>query len=191
MHIGLFFGSFNPVHIGHMALANYMLSFTDMQKVWLVVSPQNPLKSKSQLLDQHQRLALVNIAIDDHPHIRASNIEFNLPQPSYTIHTLAHLQEKYPEHSFSLIMGQDNLQSFHKWKNYEEILNKYHIYVYPRPGCESSAFESHPHVHMTNAPRMDISATFIRTALKEKKDIRFFLPGKVWEEIDSMNFYRK
>lgn len=191
MRIGLFFGSFNPVHIGHMALANYMLSFTDLQQVWMVVSPQNPLKTKSQLLNQNHRLVLVNIAIDDHPNIRSSNIEFNLPQPSYTINTLAHLKEKYPEHEFSLIMGQDNLQSFNKWKNYEEILRGFHIYVYPRPDCTASPFDQHPHVHLTDAPMIDISATFIRNAIRDKKDIRFFLPGKVWEEIDTMNFYRK
>ena len=190
MHIGLFFGSFNPVHIGHMALANYMLSFTDMQEVWLVVSPQNPFKQKESLLSQQNRLLLVNLAIDDCPNIRASNIEFGLPQPSYTIHTLVHLQEKFPQHQFSIIMGQDNLQTFHKWKNFEEILKGYHIYVYPRPNSAASPFDSHPHVHLTEAPRMDISSTFIRKAIQEKKDIRFFLPHKVWEEIDVMNFYR-
>ena len=191
MRIGLFFGSFNPVHIGHMALANYMLSFTDMQQVWLVVSPQNPLKTKNQLLDQNQRLMLVNAAIDDFPNMRSSSIEFGLSQPSYTINTLVHLKEKYPEHEFSLIMGQDNLQSFNKWKNYEEILKNFHIYVYPRPNCSTTEFDTHPHVHLTEAPMMDISATFIRNAIKNKKDIRFFLPSKVWEEIDTMNFYRK
>jgi nicotinate-nucleotide adenylyltransferase len=134
---------------------------------------------------------LVNTAIDDYPNMRSSNIEFNLPKPSYTIHTLAHLKEKYPQHEFSLIMGQDNLQSFHKWKNYEEILNSVHIYVYPRPNSTESPFDAHPRVHLTDAPMMDISATFIRKAIKDKKDIRFFLPGKVWEEIDSMNFYKK
>lgn len=191
MHVGLFFGSFNPVHIGHMALANYMLSFTDMQQVWLVVSPHNPLKSKSTLLNQNHRLMLVNAAIDDHPNMRSSNIEFGLSQPSYTINTLVHLQEKYPEHTFSLIMGQDNLQSFGKWKNYEEILKNFHIYVYPRPNCTPTEFDTHPHVHVTQAPMMDISSTFIRNAIRDKKDIRFFLPHKVWEEIDTMNFYRK
>ena len=191
MHIGLFFGSFNPVHIGHMVLANYMLSFTDMQQVWLVVSPHNPLKNKNQLLDQNHRLLLVNAAIGDHPNMRSSNIEFSLSQPSYTINTLVHLQEKFPEHTFSLIMGQDNLQSFHKWKNYEAILKNFHIYVYPRPNCEKTNFDAHPHVHITEAPLMDISSTFIRNAIKDKKDVRFFLPEKVWEEIDTMNFYRK
>lgn len=191
MHVGLFFGSFNPVHIGHMALANYMLSFTGMQEIWFVVSPQNPLKNKSGLLNQNDRLLLVNLAIDDTPGFRASNIEFGLPQPSYTINTLVHLQEKYPSHKFSLIMGQDNLQGFSKWKNYEEILRGFHIYVYPRPNADASEFEKHPHVHLTEAPLMEISATFIRNAIKEKKDIRFFLPPKVWEEIQAAGFYRK
>ena len=190
MRVGLFFGSFNPVHIGHMALANYMLCFTDMQEVWMVVSPQNPLKSKNQLLDQQKRLNLVRTAIDDYPKIRASNIEFGLSQPSYTINTLVHLKEKYPKHDFSLIMGQDNLQSFHKWKNYEEILKHYQIYVYPRPGATNGEFENHPHVHLTEAPVIDISSTFIRNAIKAKKNVRFFLPEKVWEEIDGMNYYR-
>jgi nicotinate-nucleotide adenylyltransferase len=190
MHVGLFFGSFNPVHVGHMVLANYMLSFTDMDEVWLVVSPQNPHKTKIKMLDQHHRLMLVNAAIDDHPKMKASNIEFSLPQPSYTINTLVHLNEKYPQHQFSLIMGQDNLASFHKWKNYEEILKAYHLYVYPRPGAEKSQFDSHAHVHITDAPLMDISSTFIRQAIQDKKDIRFFLPQKVYEEIDLMHFYK-
>ncbi|MCC6371684.1 MAG: nicotinate-nucleotide adenylyltransferase [Bacteroidia bacterium] len=189
MHIGLFFGSFNPVHIGHLALANYMLSFTDMDEVWLVLSPHNPLKNKNQLLDQNHRLHLVNLAIDDAPGIRSSNVEFNLPQPSYTINTLVHLEEKYPQHRFSLIMGQDNLQNFSKWKNYLEILNGYNIYVYPRPDATASEFDNHPHVHLTQAPLMEISSTFIRNAIKEKKDVRFFLPQKVWEQIDALGFY--
>jgi nicotinate-nucleotide adenylyltransferase len=191
MHIGLFFGSFNPIHIGHMALANYMLSFTDMKQVWFVVSPHNPLKNKNTLLNQNHRLNLVNLAINDHPSMKASNIEFNLPQPSYTIHTLAHLHEKFLTHQFSLIMGHDNLQSFTKWKNYEEILKRNHLYVYPRPNTGVSEFDSHPHVHLTQAPLMDISSTFIRQAIKDKKDVRFFMPEKVWQEIDEMNFYKK
>jgi len=191
MHIGLFFGSFNPIHVGHMVLANYMLSFTDLEKIWFVVSPHNPLKNKSALLNQHQRLRLVDLAIGDHDHMRSSNIEFSLPQPSYTIHTLVHLQEKYPEQKFSLIMGQDNLQSFAKWKNFEEILKKHRLYVYPRPNANSEQFNAHPQVFLTEAPLMDISSTFIRAAIKDKKDVRFFVPEKVWQEIDEMNFYRK
>lgn len=191
MHIGLFFGSFNPVHIGHMALANYMLSFTGISQVWFVVSPHNPLKSKSQLLNQNHRLDLVNLAINDHPGMRTSNIEFDLPQPSYTVNTLAHLKEKFPSHTFSLIIGQDNLKTFAKWKNHEEILKKFHLFVYPRPEVGPTEFDLHPNVTLTNAPLMDISSTFIRQSIADKKDIRFFLPGKVWEEIDEMSFYRK
>lgn len=190
MHVGLFFGSFNPVHMGHMILANYMLEYTDLQEVWLVVSPQNPLKSKSQLLDQNHRLFMVDLAIDAYPGLRSSNIEFKLSQPSYTINTLVHLSEKYPQHRFSLIMGQDNLASFHKWKNYEEILKSHHLYVYPRPGVQASPFDQHPHVHLTEAPLIEISSTFIREAIKNNKDLRFFLPPKVWEEIEAMGFYK-
>jgi nicotinate-nucleotide adenylyltransferase len=191
MHIGLFFGSFNPVHIGHMVLANYMVSFTDMQEVWFVVSPQNPLKTKNQLLNQNHRLHMVDLAIDDHPRMRSSNIEFSLSQPSYTINTLVHLKDQFPQHDFSLIMGQDNLCSFHRWKNHEEILKGYHIYVYPRPDCDTTQFDSHPHVHMTEAPVIDISSTFIRNSISAGKDVRFYLPGKVWEEVDAMGFYRE
>jgi nicotinate-nucleotide adenylyltransferase len=191
MHVGLFFGSFNPVHIGHLALANYMLSFTDMEQVWLVVSPHNPLKNKNSLLNQNDRLHLISLALDFHPKIKASNVEFSLPQPSYTINTLTHLKEKYPEHKFSLIMGQDNLQTFHKWKNYEEILKRYHIYVYPRVACGASQFDDHNHVHLTQAPIMEISSTFIRDAIKNKKNIQFFLHPKVWEYIEESSLYRK
>jgi nicotinate-nucleotide adenylyltransferase len=191
MHVGLFFGSFNPVHVGHMVMANYMLSFTDMEQLWFVVSPQNPLKTKTGLLAQHHRLALVDLAIDDHQHMRSSNIEFSLPQPSYTINTLVHLQEKYPQHTFSLIIGQDNLQSFKKWKNYERILESFHLYVYPRPGCESGDLAKHPHVHITDAPLMELSSTFIRNAIRDKKDVRYYLPAKVWQEIELMHFYKK
>lgn len=162
-----------------------------MEQVWLVVSPHNPLKNKAGLLNQNNRLHLVNLAADDHDKIKPSNIEFDLPQPSYTVNTLAHLKEKYPQHEFSLIMGQDNLQTFDKWKNYEEILKRHHIYVYPRIGSTASPFDGHPNVHLTEAPIMEISSTFIRQALKDKKDIRFFLPQKVWQYIDEMNLYRK
>lgn len=173
-----------------MALANYMLEYTDMQEIWFVVSPQNPLKVKSSLLDQHQRLHLVNLAIDDHPGMRSSTIEFDLPQPSYTVNTLAHLGERYPAKRFSLIIGQDNLQNFSRWKNHDEILRKHHLYVYPRPPAGPSGFDDHPHVHLTQAPLMDISSTFIRQALSERRDIRFFLPFRVWKEVDEMNYYR-
>lgn len=191
MHIGLFFGSFNPVHIGHMALANYMLEFTNMNEVWFVVSPHNPLKEKKDLLDQYKRLVMVQLAIDDYPGMRASNIEFGLPQPSYTIHTLVHLKEKYPTHSFSLILGEDNLDTFHKWKNHQEILKSHQLFVYPRSGAAGTAFLDHPAVHRTTAPMIEISASFIRRAIREGKNMRFYLPEKVWEEVDTMNYYRK
>ena len=190
MHIGLFFGSFNPVHIGHMALANYMASFTDLDEVWFVVSPHNPLKEKRSLLDQNQRLHMVNLAIGEHAKMKSSNVEFNLPQPSYTVTTLAHLKEKYPKHSFSLIIGEDNLVSFSKWKNFEYILKFHKLYVYPRPGCIKNELWEHPSVILTKSPLMEISSTFIRDAIKIKKDISFYLPEPVWQYIDEMHFYK-
>jgi nicotinate-nucleotide adenylyltransferase len=191
MRIGLFFGSFNPIHVGHMVLANYMASFTDLEQVWFVVSPHNPLKEKSSLLNQNQRLHMVNLAIGDNDKLKSSNIEFGLSQPSYTINTLAHLKEKYPQHTFSLIMGEDNLESFTKWKNYEEILKHHKLYVYPRPNSNSGDLKSHPNVIMTNAPLMDISSTIIRQAIKDKKDVSFFVPQAVWQYLDEMSFYKK
>lgn len=189
--IGLFFGSFNPIHNGHLILANYFAEFTDLQQIWFVVSPHNPLKEKKSLLAQHHRLYMVNLAIEDFPKFKASDIEFHLPQPSYTIHTLAHLKEKYPQHQFHLIMGQDNLSTFHKWKNYELILQNHKIYIYPRLNAEPSSFDNHPNVIFTNAPQIEISSTFIRKAIQEKKDLRYFLHPEVWRYIDEMNFYRK
>lgn len=191
MKVGLFFGSFNPVHIGHLAIANYMASFTALDEVWLVISPQNPLKEKSSLLNQNDRLHLVNLALDLHPKIKPCTIEFTLPQPSYTINTLAYLKEKFPDHEFCLIMGSDNLEGLHKWKNYEEILHKYKIFVYPRPDKKETTFDAHPSVNFVDAPIMEISSTFIRHAIKQKKDVRFFLHHKVWEYIDEMNLYKK
>lgn len=191
MHIGLFFGSFNPVHVGHMVLANYMASFTNLEQVWFVVSPHNPLKEKSSLLNQNQRLHMVNLAIGDNNKLKSSNIEFGLSQPSYTINTLAHLKEKYPQHTFSLIMGEDNLESFTKWKNYEEILKHHKLYVYPRPNSNSESLKTHPNVIMTEAPVMDISSTMIRQAIKDKKDVSFFVPQAVWQYLDEMSFYKK
>ena len=149
MHIGLFFGSFNPIHVGHLSIAGYMAQFTDLDQVLFVVSPHNPLKEKKSLLKGHHRLAMVNAAIDDILYLRATDIEFSLPQPSYTVNTLVHLSEKYPQHKFSLIMGSDNLQSLDKWKNYEVILSNHSILVYPRPGSAKSAFDNHPSAIMT------------------------------------------
>lgn len=191
MKTGLFFGSFNPIHVGHMVLANYMLSFTDMEEVWFVVSPHNPLKDKSSLLGQNHRLQMVRIAVEDHKGLKASNIEFKLAQPSYTIHTLAHLKEKYPKKEFALIMGMDNLQTFDKWKNHEQILKHHDIYVYPRVNAEGEKFMHDTRVHITKAPVMEISSTFIRQAIADKIDVSCFLPDKVAKYISEMNFYKK
>jgi nicotinate-nucleotide adenylyltransferase len=174
-----------------MILANYMLEFTDLDEVWFVVSPHNPLKDKQTLLSQTHRLAMVRLAVEDHPHLKASNIEFKLSQPSYTINTLAHLKEKYPKRDFSLIMGMDNLATFDKWKNYEQILKNYNLYIYPRMRLEPSKFADHPKVHLTNAPVIEISSSFIRKAIKEKKNVSCFMPDKVAAYIKEMNFYKK
>jgi nicotinate-nucleotide adenylyltransferase len=190
MKIGLFFGSFNPIHIGHMAIANYMAEFTDLDKVWFVVSPHNPLKIKRSLLADYQRLEMAKLAINDDLRFAASNIEFNLPQPSYTVNTLSYLQEKYPNYEFVIIMGSDGLETFHKWKNYEHIINYYQRYVYPRPETPPIYLEQLQNGKIVNAPLMEISSTFIRESIKERKDIRHFLPLPVWKFIDEMNFYK-
>lgn len=191
MNIGLFFGSFNPIHVGHMVLANYMLEFTDITKIWFVVSPHNPFKKKESLLDERQRLRMVQLAIGDNNKLSACDIEFKLAQPSYTIDTLVYLKEKYPTYRFSLIMGADNLESFPKWKNYEAILKHHSIYIYPRPGHNGGALSSHPKITLTEAPLIEISSTVIRKAIKEKKDMRYFLPYHVWQYIEEMHFYEK
>jgi nicotinate-nucleotide adenylyltransferase len=191
MKTGLFFGSFNPVHIGHMVIANYMLEFTDLQRLWFVVSPHNPLKPKASLLADHQRLELVRLSIGDNNKMKASNIEFKLSQPSYTVNTLAHFREKYPSHEFVLIMGTDNLQSFHKWKNYEHILEHYELYVYPRPGYEGGSLRDHKKVTLVETPLMEISSTFIREAIRSKKDVRYFMPEQAYTYLSEMNFYKK
>jgi len=192
--IGLFFGSFNPIHVGHLILANYMLSFHDIDELWFVISPHNPLKNKKTLLDEKQRLNMVNAAIDEMPKMRASSIEFGLPQPSYTIHTMVALEEKYPNKKFTLIMGADTISSITKWKNYELLLEKYPILVYPRIGFELSKefLDSLPNsnIKLTEAPTIEISSTFIRSAIKGKKDVRFFLPKNVFTYIDEMNLYK-
>ncbi len=189
--IGLFFGSFNPVHIGHTASAGHMLEFTDLDEVWMVVSPHNPLKKKESLLSDTHRLRLVREAIGDNTRIKASNIEFKLPQPNYTIDTLAYLREKHPAQKFVLIMGTDNLQNLSKWKNYEQILANYSIYAYKRPGFDSGKFANHPSVKITDAPLMEISSSFIRQAIKDKKDVRYLLAPPVWQYIKEMHFYEK
>ena len=189
MKIGLFFGSFNPVHIGHKVIASYLVDFTDLDKVMFVVSPQNPLKQKISLLDQYHRLQIIRAEIEDNSKLEVSDIEFDMPKPSYTIDTLVRLKEKYPENNYSIIMGSDNLQNFHKWKNYEQILEDYSVYVYPRPGYEISG--SHKNIHVIEGvPQMEISSSFIRKSIKEGKDISYLMPEKAWIYTDEMNFYR-
>lgn len=190
MKIGLFFGSFNPFHIGHKIIASYLAEFSDLEKVLFVVSPQNPLKQKQSLLDQYHRLMIIRMEVEDNVKLNASDIEFDLPQPSYTIDTLAYLKEQYPQDDFVLIMGSDNLQNLHKWKNYEQILENYSVYVYPRPGIEISG--SHKNIHIIEGvPQMEISASFIRTSIKEGMDVSYLIPEKAWQYIDEMNFYKK
>lgn len=190
MKIGLFFGSFNPVHVGHLIIANFMATQTDLEKVWLVVSPHNPLKPKKTLARDHDRLHLVRIGIGDNPKIQASSVEFDLPKPSYTIDTLAFLKEKHPEHEFALIMGGDNLASLHLWKNYEMLLAGYDIYVYKRPAFDAGDLASHPRVRICEAPLLDISATYIRDCIRNGKSVRYLVPDAVWEYLESGNLYR-
>ncbi|NVK27996.1 MAG: nicotinate-nucleotide adenylyltransferase [Flavobacteriia bacterium] len=189
-HVGLFFGTFNPVHVGHMIIAQHMLEYSDMDQLWFMVTPHNPHKKKSTLLDDRQRLHMVDLAIVDHVRMKASDEEFHLPQPSYTITTLTHLSEKYPDKKFSLIMGMDNLESFHKWKNFDKIIEQHDIYVYPRPGHDGGQFGTHPKVHVIDAPNMEISATRIRESLRDGKDLSYMVPNKVWEYLETSGFYR-
>jgi nicotinate-nucleotide adenylyltransferase len=189
MKIGLLFGSFNPIHVGHLIIANYMANYTELDKVWLVVSPQNPLKKYGDLINTYDRLEMAKLATDNSKNISVSDVELRLPQPSYTIDTLAHLKERYPEHDFAIIMGSDNLGTLNKWKNYKLILRDYKIYVYPRPGYENAELASHPSVTITMTPLMELSASFIRKSLSEKKSVRYFVPDAVLDFIESKNLY--
>jgi nicotinate-nucleotide adenylyltransferase len=192
MKIGLFFGSFNPIHFGHMALANYFVEFTDVNQLWFVISPHNPLKKKESLLADHLRLEMVELAIADDSRFRICDIEFRMPQPSYTIDTLAYLTDKYPRHEFVLIMGSDSLPTFHKWKNFELIQSGYTRYIYPRKIDEKIDYSTYPNVNVVEgAPLIEISSSFIRRSIKEKKNVRFFLPEKVATFIDRYNLYKK
>ena len=190
--VGLFFGTFNPVHVGHLILANHLVQFADLDEVWLVVTPHNPLKKKKSLLNDHHRYDMVWNLCEDYLKLKPSNIEFSLPQPNYTSHTLAHLETKYPDYRFKLIMGEDNLISFPKWKNYEVILERHDILVYPRfsEGKALPDLINHPRIQKISAPRIEISSTFIRKAIKQGKDVRPLLPEKVWRYIDQMGFYK-
>ncbi len=189
LKIGLYFGSFNPIHLGHLIIANHMLNYSDLDRIWFVVSPCNPLKNKESLLNEHHRLYMVKLAIDNNPQFKASDVEFKLPVPSYSAVTLAYLTEMYPNYEFNLIMGSDNLQSIRKWKNYEVILENYDIYVYPRPNTDVLEWKSNPKIHFVDAPQMDISASSIRKLVKEKKSIQYLVPEVVAKYIDEMMFY--
>ena len=201
--IGLFFGTYNPIHVGHLVIANHLANYTELDEVWLVVSPQNPLKKKDSLLQDYHRLALVRIAIEDNPRLKASDIEFSLPIPSFTSNTLAYVNEKHPDYSFALIMGEDNLRTFHKWKNYEHILKNNRIYVYPRVITEQEKEASLTKVEEDNGlrnhqnviicddvPVMKISASFIRSAIKGKKDVSYLLTQPVFKYLTEMHFYK-
>lgn len=187
---GLYFGSFNPIHIGHLIIAEYMIEHSDLQELWFVVSPCNPLKKKSSLLDDRQRLYMVNLAIEDDARFKASDVEFSLSQPSYTCHTLAHLADKFPNREFALIMGEDNLQTIDKWLNYQWILDNYDLYVYPRPKCDAGVYRGLPRVHFVDAPQVELSSTHIRESIRRRQAVRYMLPSKVFEYIDEMNFYK-
>lgn len=191
-NIGLYFGTFNPIHIGHMIIANYMVEFSDLDEVWMVVTPHNPFKKKQSLLDNHHRLEMVYLACENYSKLKPSDVEFKLPQPNYTSTTLVKLEEDYPTNNFSLIMGDDNLKSFHKWKNYEVILERHQIFVYPRisEGDVPAQFKEHPKILRVEAPVIEISSTFVRRAIKEGKNVTTMFPPAVWEYIDRMNFYK-
>lgn len=190
MKIGLFFGSFNPLHIGHLAIANYAVEYGGISQVWFVVSPLNPFKNKSDLLPEYQRAELVNRAIDHDLRFRVNTIEFKLPQPSYTIDTIIYLKEQYPNHQFTILMGADQLSSFHKWKNPDQLKALCHFLIYPRPGFQSHPLLDEKGFNLLDAPQMEISASFIRQSIKEGKDVRYFLHPEVWKYMVEMNFYK-
>lgn len=192
-NIGLYFGTFNPIHVGHLIIANHMVENSDLDEIWMVVTPHSPFKKKSSLLDNHHRLEMVYLATKNYDKIKPSDIEFNLPQPNYTVNTLAQISEKHPNYKFNIIMGEDNLKSFHKWKNYEAILDDYNVYVYPRisGGIVENQFKEHAKIHRVDAPIVQISSTMIRDGIKKYKNIQPLISSKVWSYIDEMNFYKK
>ena len=189
--IGLFFGSFNPIHVGHLIIANSMLMNSEMDEVWFVVSPQNPLKERGTLLADYHRLAMVRRAVEDNYKLRACDAELHLPIPSYTVLTLAHLGEKYRDKEFCLIMGSDNLNGFDRWRNYEYILEHYKIFVYPRPGYDGGKFANHPNVTIVDVPMMDISSSYIRSQIQQGHDVRYMLTEPVYKYLTEMHFYEK
>ena len=191
MKVGLFFGSFNPVHTGHMIIANHMAEHTNLDQVWIVVSPHNPFKEKKSLANDYDRLHLVNLAIGDMNKLRASNIEFSLPKPSYTIDTLTYLHEKHPDYTFALILGGDNLPTLPKWKNYELLVEQYEFYIYKRPRYELGEFVKRLNFHVAEAPLLDISASYIRKCIREEKSIRYLVPDAVYDYIEGSNMYKQ
>jgi nicotinate-nucleotide adenylyltransferase len=190
MKVGLYFGSFNPIHAGHLIIANHILNETGLQKIWFVVSPQNPFKQSDSLLNEYDRFHLVQKAIEGDDRLKASDIEFSLPKPSYTIHTLAYLGEKYPDHRFSIIMGSDSFQNLPKWKNAEVIIKNYPIVIYKRPGFEVDN-DLGAQLQIMNAPLLEISATYIRELVKKGKSIKYLVPPPVEEEITTYGFFKK
>ena len=199
MKVGLYFGTYNPIHVGHLIIANFMAQYTDLDQVWMVVTPQNPMKKNHNLLADYHRLAMVQEAVEDNDLLQASDIEFKLPKPSYTINTLVALEEKHPNNEFCLIMGEDNLRTLHKWKNFEEILNNHFIYVYPRALTEEEQEKmprshnkliDHPKIKLVKAPIMKVSSSLIRKAIQDGKDVRYLLTESVHKYITDMNFYK-
>lgn len=188
---GLLFGSFNPIHIWHLMIAGYMYEYSDLDELWFVVSPLNPLKEQKSLLADHHRLEMVNLAIEDDTRFRSCNIEFKLPRPSYTINTLTYLQDKYPDREFVIISGTDIFPTFHKWKNWEQLLEFYKFYVYPRPGTQDHELTRHPSVSVFDAPMVEISASFVRESIRLGKNMSYFLPEKTFRYISEMHFYEK
>lgn len=186
----LFFGSFNPVHNGHLMLANYLVEYGGLDDLWFVVSPHNPFKDKETLLDDRHRLRMLELAVEGDERFEVSDIEFYMPKPSYTIDTLVRLSERHPNNEFYLVCGLDNLKRFPKWKNADVILRDYHILVYPRKGFDGGELLQHPHVHLLDAPEIEVSSTFIRNAISEGRDVRYFVPEKVYKYIDEMGFYK-
>ncbi len=189
--VGLYFGSFNPIHIGHLVIAEYMVENTDLDEIWFVVSPQNPLKEKKTLLADNHRWYMVNLAIENDARFKAVDIEFHMPRPSYTIDTLTRLNEKYPNNVFVLVSGSDIFRNFHKWKNHDILIKQFPFYVYNRPSFQLGKFENHQQVKLFEAPQMGISSSFIRKSIKERKEIQYMLPPKIDQYIKEMNFYKK
>lgn len=191
MKIGLYFGSFNPIHSGHLVVASYMAEFTDLEQVWLMVSPHNPLKPIETLLQDYHRFALLKVGIGNNSKLKASDFEFKLSKPNYTIDTLTKLRVQFPLHEFVMILGTDTLETFHKWKDFRQILDNYELYVYPRSQSTGGDLMIHPQVKKMEAPLIEISASFIREAIRNKKDVRYMMPESVWNYIEDMHFYER